>query len=450
MKLLNHIVHHLKGSSVARVLHQIPRAYEVTADDCSRASVIASAVYLTAFECDAFHDLLAGQTMRDTDPGTVLAVHNPVVVLAEAGPSECGDTTMLTLAQFLVAFVIADDEWVETWHSSIPKYLFTKMSADPYLPAEAVRLYMTLPEYAEDIELTAQEFKMRYDLFRCLMTRAISCSDGCGALIMYDHRSWEIVQDNVRPNAAYSCDLALPFAPVGQGQCSVRMKPLVLVSQAPLKAFEFVGVASRDFVTLLQHNNLHPMARYPLRKLEVKGQSVAIITQDNRVVVSTPDFRKEYLDHEVKRKFWTQYVADPFNWQTSLQLLKTIAGENGNFDGGPLPSDDWPFQLNHQALCVIMCLSRLCTIDGVATERKAILDYLETFYVRALASMKWPCVLHDLWLHLKGRGAHYPPGKSPYAKLEAQAKAAVIEAFGGLRPEDLALRIDAHLPQRLH
>ena len=447
--LLDHFVRLVKGS-VKRMLNQIPRAYEVTADDCSRAFKIATKVHLTASEClYAFSDLVAGQTLSDRDPGTVLAVYNPVVVLSEAGPSECDDNTMSTLTQFLVAFVIADDEWVETWHSSIPKYLFKKMSADPYLPAEAVRLYMTLPEYAEDLELTPQEFKMRYDLFRCLMTRAISCSDGCGALIMYDHRSWEIVQDNVRPNAAYSCDLAFPFSPVGLGQCSVRMKPLVLISQAPMKAFDFVGVASRDFTTTLQHD-LHPMAQYPLRELKVKGKSVATITQDNRVVESTPDFCKEHLDNEVKRKFYTQYVADPFEWRSSLQLLKTIAKENDNFDGGPLPSVDWPFQLNQQALGVIFCLSRLCTNDSMAKERKAILDYLETFYVRALASMKWPCVLHDLWLNLKGRGAHYPPGKSPFTKLEAQAKAAVIEAFGGLSPEDLALRIDAHLPERLH
>jgi len=397
------------------------------------------------------HDIRSGLLVSSETilPGTVLAIFRPHLCFRT--PLQSHGPHLFNLTCFIAAFLVVQPDWVTAWHSRMQTRHFPAQA----LGGEALGCYMAIPDYLNGFVFNALEFTARIHLFVAMCTKSIPCNANCGARALMSCDQWDLLQDDVRPNSAL---VGLPQFPFCGGSppnvCQTHTGPVPLYCQHPIKPGDILSIVHNSpFVALNSEDKSHPSQVVPMRYLtDDEGIPFGIASSDDRVVKlfgdESPE-RKALVEEQLSKKRKELFIMTLSGSQDGtvdrqLAWLRTVRQDNDNFDGGPPDPfrEYWPCVLPRGALICLFTLA-FSSRRHPSAENAKIFKELESFYVRSIESMKWPCILFELWLDLSGM-MFLNPDERMYDTLFSQAADACQKAFG-VPPDVMLARINQFL-----
>ena len=421
----------------------------ICANDCAEKAVFTESPLANVADQDV--DVVAGLYLGEeaVEPGQVIGRYLPVLSYQAAGADVDGTTACKTLVPFIIAFAQADSSWVARWHASVPptwRIGFESMAAD------AIRSYMVDPDRFEQLEFSDNEFEARFALYAALILRSEYCPDACGEIVMYSHHVWALVPDDVRPNCMYVSVTQMPFSgsAAARDKCFSHMSIRTLISQHRVEPGQFLTVMSRNpFASTGKVHDAHPSRLWPLKTVD----GVPFTSHDDVAEFETgpvPDEEKARLEkrlNDAREKDLLPHWKDGdarHSLDYSLAMLDVMRRENNDFDGGPFPHAFWTMVLPRSAVALLYNISELARRTKQSDDaRKRIADVFDQIdYARCLASMDWPGMLLDLYLHVQGHDYHNEV--KVYGKLQERARELCAERLGCV--DALIRRINCALP----
>ena len=333
-----------------------------------------------------------GIALEDIQPGQIIGAYRPIVtlppavILKAASLSTFEQTMTRFCVVFLASFHVITAEQAFQISAMFPPQVYKTMKwQDIMLPT--LTMMTTFADLLQNVQYSEPEMFHRLCVFALFMTYVVRCPDACACEILYPPEYYDLVTDNVHPNAMpHRVDMDFPFWKQGDvGSCMTHFMPRVVYAQHAILTGQYITIPSINPFSISLNVNATDDKKHPAL------HTIKTSEADFDTVV----FKNMLLCGKMQPTETGDYLK-----RLTASLLQ-LAGRLDDLNVNPKLPTEWPCTMSPVvAMHMFLIAHLLQTLDLELPECKSAIAALEKYVPKGFSTMLWPGVYMELYCRL--------------------------------------------------